>query len=77
MKPRTFGLVLVVVAALVVLPYVPANLMPTGLNEFGMPKGYRVQLGFRACSNQIASPLYILTNGAVGFSIPNGHPCLY
>ena len=77
MKSRVFGLVLVVVVALLVLPYVPANLMSTGLNQFGMPKGYQVQVGFRACSNLIASPLYILTNGAVGFSIPNELPCLY
>jgi hypothetical protein len=70
-------LVIVAVVALVVLPYVPANLTPTGLNQFGMPVGYRVLIGFRACSNLFASPLYVLTNGTVGISIPYGDPCLY
>ena len=77
MKRRMLGLVLAVVVALVILPYVPANLMPTGLNQFGMPKGYQVQVGFRACGNVIASPLYMLTNGAVGINMPYGNPCLY
>jgi uncharacterized membrane protein len=77
MKRKTLGLIIVVVVALVILPYVPANLMPTGLNQFGMPKGYHVQVGFRSCSNLIASPLYVLTNGAVGINVPYGYPCLY